>query len=192
MTDEKLKYRAKINAKGLDNTGVGEDLARALASRLGTRQLMIVEARAVKTTLDEEGNQQVQLALEQVEPVPADQEEVVREFLRALYRSRPEQQGQAVLTGADAGEPTLAQTSTALQAATPDPVPDPAWDGDPDAPLEAAPEGAWPGDEEYRAAQVAETPNDLDAGTAAAAAISDAAQPAGTVVSFSGGKKRKA
>lgn len=116
---EPLKYAAKMAAKGLDTTGVTEDHARAMVSRLMSgsagHYLFVVEGKAAKVITDSEGNQQVVLTLTQVEPVPYEQEETVREFMRALYRSRPDQQGQAVLRGTDDG-PTVADAAAGLSA----------------------------------------------------------------------------
>lgn len=139
MTAEKLKYRAKINAKGLDTTGVTEEHARSMAANLGSHHLFVVEGRAVTVVTDEEGNQQVAVVLTQVELVPRAQEDVVREFIRALYRSRPEQRGQEALTGVLEG-PTVTEAAAALSAQVErdeDGEPAGVWDGNPDAPLTA-------------------------------------------------------
>lgn len=135
MTDQ-LKYRAKINAKGLDTTGVTEDHARRMAATLGSHHLFVVEARAATVLTDEEGNQQVALVLTQVEPVPDAQEDTVREFLRALYRQRPDQQGQAVLTGTDAG-PSVSDAAGALASHIEESGG--VWDGSMDGPLDPPP-----------------------------------------------------
>lgn len=144
MTDQ-LKYRAKINAKGLDTTGVTEDHARKMAAHLGSHHLFVVEARAATVLTDEEGNQQVALVLTQVEPVPDAQEDTVREFLRALYRQRPDQQGQAVLTGTMDG-PSVADAAGALSAQVErgeDGEVEGVWDGSMDGPLPEVPESSY-------------------------------------------------
>lgn len=141
MTDS-LKYRAKINAKGLDTTGVTEDHARRMAATLGSHHVFVVEARAATVLTDEEGNQQVALVLTQVEPVPAKQEDAVREFLRALYRQRPEIAGQDVLKGTSDG-PTVEDTASQLAALVErddNDEPTGIWDGDTSAPLAAVPD----------------------------------------------------
>jgi hypothetical protein len=143
---EQLKYRAKINAKGLDTTGVTEDHARKMAAHLGSHHLFVVEARAATVLTDEEGNQQVALVLTQVEPVPGAQEDTVREFLRALYRQRPDQQGQAVLRGTDDGL-SVADAASALSAQVDrgeDGEVEGVWDGSTDGPLPDLPDSAYP------------------------------------------------
>ena len=140
MSTEKMKHRARINAKGLDTTGVTEDHARAMASALGGHHLFIVEGRATSVVTDEEGNQQVAIVLTQVEPVPAQQEETVREFMRALYRQRPDQIGQETLRGTADG-PSVADAAGALSAHVErdsDGEATGIWDGNLDGPLEAS------------------------------------------------------
>lgn len=132
MADPK-KYTAHINRKGLDTTGVTEDHVRSMVSRLGNSTMLVVEAKHEAFSTDAEGNISLTLVLTNVEPVPAgDLEDRVREFQRALYRQRPEVQGQEVLKGANDG-PTMEQAADALNPEV--------WDGDVDAPL-AGPEFA--------------------------------------------------
>ena len=126
MADPK-KYTAHINRKGLDATGVTEDHVRAMAAKLGGHTMLVVEARHVATTTDAEGNISLALNLTNVEPVPADLDERVREFQRALYRRRPEVEGQEVLRGADGDAMTAEQ---AVEQLNPD-----VWDGDTEGPL---------------------------------------------------------
>ena len=113
---EPLKHTARIKARGLDATGVTEDHARQMASSLGRHTMLIVEVVHDAVTTDSEGKQQVSLRMTNVEPVPAAQEDTVREFQRALYRSRPDVEGQAILSGTASG-PTVADTASALSAA---------------------------------------------------------------------------
>lgn len=139
MTQEKMKYRAGFNSKGLDTTGVTEDHARSYASNLGSHHMFIVEGRVTTVITDEEGNQKVALVLTNVEPVPEAQEETVREFQRALWRQRPEQAGQAVLAGtsgqgmsvSDAAAALAAQIETNEETGEAEGI----WDGDTDGPL---------------------------------------------------------
>lgn len=139
---ESRKHTAHINRKGLDATGVTEDHARAMASHLGGHTMLIVEARHHAVLTDAEGKQSVVLVLTNVEPVPAHLEDRVRDFQRALYRQRPDQEGQAVLRG------TADETSPDDAAAGLDAVVERdaegnvtgVWDGDMDAPLAAVPD----------------------------------------------------
>lgn len=132
MADPK-KYTAHINRKGLDSTGVTEDHVRGMVSRLGNSTMIVAEARHEAYSTDAEGNISLTMVLTNVEPVPADLDERVREFQRALYRKRPEVEGQEVLRGADGGEPDLEQAADALNPEV--------WDGNTEAPLRSVPTG---------------------------------------------------
>ena len=112
---EQRKYTAHINRKGLDSTGVTEEHARRMASSLGSHTMLIVEAAHHAVLTDAEGKQSVVLRLSNVEPVPAHLEDRVREFQRALYRTRPEQEGQTVLTGSAEG-PTVDEAAESIDA----------------------------------------------------------------------------
>lgn len=141
---EKRKHTAHINRKGLDATGVTEDHARAMASNLGGHTMLIVEARHHAVLTDAEGKQAVVLVLTNVEPVPAHLEDRVREFQRALYRQRPDQQGQAVLKGTAEG-PSADDAAAGLDAAVErddEGNVTGVWDGSTDAPLAAVPDPA--------------------------------------------------
>lgn len=134
---ENRKYTAHINKKGLDSTGVTEEHASKMASALGGHTMLIVEARHVTVTTDAEGKQSVALALTNVEPVPAHLEDRVREFQRALYRQRPDQDGQQVLRGTADG-PSVDDAAAGLDAALErdeDGNVVGIWDGNPDGPL---------------------------------------------------------
>lgn len=124
---EQLKYRARLKAKGMDTTGVTEDHARAMAAHLGGHTMLIVEVTHDSVTTDAEGNQQVTLRATGVEPVPAELEDKVREFQRALYRQRPEVLGQETLKGTADG-PTPDAALGELEDAADE------WSGDPDEP----------------------------------------------------------
>lgn len=136
MADTK-KFTAKIRSKGLDSTGVTEELARNMAVSLGSHTLAIVDLAHATTTTDADGHTQVALVIDQCEPVPAHLEDRLREFQRALYRQRPEVMGQAALRGVDDG-PT---PDAALDGVTATIERDDSnvitgiWDGNPDTPL---------------------------------------------------------
>lgn len=139
---ENRKHTAHINRKGLDATGVTEDHARQMASHLGGHTMLVVEARHHAVLTDAEGKQSVVLVLTNVEPVPAHLEDRVREFQRALYRQRPDQQGQAVLTGtADETSPDDAAAGLdAVIERNDDGEVAGVWDGNTDAPLPSVPD----------------------------------------------------
>lgn len=183
---EQLQYRAKINAKGLDTTGVTEDHARDMAKRLGSHHLLIADAEAAKVIIDAEGNQQVILILSMVEPVPAEHEETVREFMRSLYRARPEIQGQEVLKGTTGDGLSVADAAAGIAAntAAEGPAqPDGEWDGNTEGPLPDLPPDSYPDDavDLPEATTDDETPWPGDAGYV---------EPVGSVVQFSGKQKQ--
>lgn len=149
---EKKKFTAHANRKGLDATGVTEDHARRMAATLGGHTMLVVEARHDAMTTDAEGNVSVALALTSVEPVPEDLEDVVRDFQRALYRRRPEVQGQEVLAGTDGTGLNADQAAQVLDSRIErddDGRVTGVWDGDTDTPLTAVPDAtdgcAYPG-----------------------------------------------
>lgn len=132
---EQRKFNAKVKGKGTDNTGYTEDHARAAAASLGGHTLAIVDLRAHTKVTDEDGNETVMLAIDQLEPVPPSMEDDVRELMRALYRQRPEVQGQEVLKGTADGpnpEDALGQTMSHVERGE-DGEPDGIWDGNPDS-----------------------------------------------------------
>lgn len=93
-----------IRTKKLGETGITEDTLAADWKHPGQFRMAVVELRVeMPHGPDAEGNRKVDYVISMLEPVPEDQDERVRSYLRTLYRMRPEQQGQAVLTGT-AGE----------------------------------------------------------------------------------------
>lgn len=137
----------KIRAKALDQTGITEAMLESdWAKGAGWTRMAIVELRTVEPhgpNLD--GKRRIDYVVEAIEPVPEAQEDVVREFQRAIYRTRPEVEGQAVLSGTAGEGPTLDQAATQLDAQIErdeNGIVKGVWDGDMDAPLEdpAAPE----------------------------------------------------
>lgn len=130
-----LTYTARIKAKGLDNTGVTEAHARAMSKRLGSHTLLIVEVEHDTLVSHVDGQRTVQLAIKTAEPVPAAQEDAVRRFMQALYRQRPEVEGQAVLAGTAGDEQSVEDAAAGITAATED-----IWDGDTESPLTSVPD----------------------------------------------------
>jgi len=142
---EQRKYNSGLNAKGLDKF-VTEDQARGMCHHQGTSYLFIIEAHAGPKVVGEDGEETVKLIIDTAELIPAEHEERVREFKRALYLARPDQYGQEAFEGATGDEPSVEQTAAQLDAAVErdeDGNPTGVWDGDPDAPapgLSAVPE----------------------------------------------------
>lgn len=141
---EHKQFTAKIRSKGLDSTGVTEDHARNMAVSLGRHTLAIVDLTHTTTTTDADGHTQVALVIDQCEPVPAHLEERVREFQRALYRTRPEVAGQAALTGvADGPTPEEALSDVDATVVRDDSnVIQGVWDGNTDTPIAEATQDA--------------------------------------------------
>lgn len=178
-----LKYTAKIKAKGLDNTGVTEAHARAMAARLGSTHLLIIEVEADTKVTDSDGDEQVTLKVISAEPVPADQENVTREFVRAIARQRRVADGQLELGEEETGaEDAVKAAAGALEGTTAN-LND--WDGNPDAPVTANNEdGTCPSPWcEQPAGHDGEHDPEKDPGQ-------DAAAPDDKVVAFSGKTKK--
>lgn len=137
----------KIRAKALDTTGITEAmLEKDWSHGAGRTRMALVELRSVEPhgpNLD--GKKRIDYVIEGIEPIPQEHEERFREVQRGLYLRRPEQEGQAVLSGTadqDAGQLGSAiDAATAIVERDDDGKPVGIWDGDPDAPLGATPPG---------------------------------------------------
>lgn len=106
------QFVAKIRSKGLDATGVTEDVARQMYATLGAHTMMVVEVQHVKHSDDADGQHSVELVITTAEPAQDERmENHLRELARGMYRTRPEVQGQEVLAGVVDG-PGLADTIT--------------------------------------------------------------------------------
>jgi hypothetical protein len=89
---------AKIRAKGLDSTGVTEEIASTLYANKGKRVMAIVELQAVERHEKADGTRRVDLVLEQVEPATDDTiSEHLRELTRRLYAARAQADGQQAI-----------------------------------------------------------------------------------------------
>lgn len=151
MSDNPLDYKAFLARKGLDGTGVDENLAREMSNNRGSHTLLIIDARHEEVTIGDKGTT-VKLIATNVQPVPSEHEDTVREFMRAIHRNNPAQRGQAALTGVDEGAPSLTDTANAVKGATDEMAErraaKAAEDGiDPEADPDG--EGPWPGDPGY-------------------------------------------
>lgn len=111
-----------IRTKKLGETGVTEDHLAADHKHPGTYRMAVCELVVeMPHGPDAEGNRKVDYRITMLEPVPEDQEEAVRSYLRTLYRLRPEQQGQAVLTGtAGDDEQSAADALATMEAGLPE------------------------------------------------------------------------
>lgn len=80
---------AKIRSKGLDATGVTEDIADELYAHKGRHYMAIVELKVDETHENAEGKRKVDLVLAQVEPAMDEQlAEHLRELQRTVYLNR--------------------------------------------------------------------------------------------------------
>lgn len=107
MTD----YTASIRRKGLDSTGVTEEVARKLYGNRGGYVMAIVELKVEQTHDDAEGNHGVDLTIQQCEPaMDAKLEEHLRDLTRAQHNQRKlhDETHQPTLGSADEIEPTVA------------------------------------------------------------------------------------
>lgn len=85
MTD----YTAKIRAKGLDATGVTEELAQQMYNTLGKSTLAIVELKHSRQIHDADGDRAVELVLTLVEPsTNPDLDAHLRELTRTMHQNR--------------------------------------------------------------------------------------------------------
>jgi hypothetical protein len=117
---EQLDYVAKIRAKGCANTGITEDIARELHARPGRRIMAIVELKVEERHEKAEGQNRVDLVIEQVEPATEQiLDDHLRELTRTKHQNRVLQSEDAQLqieTGADV-EPSVEDIIAARQAA---------------------------------------------------------------------------
>jgi hypothetical protein len=80
---------AKIRAKGLDSTGVTEEIASQMYATKGRHYMAIVEVRVEERHEKADGTRKVDLILTQVEPATSeDLAEHLRELTRTLYYNR--------------------------------------------------------------------------------------------------------
>jgi hypothetical protein len=137
MTTEKHEYTAAIRRKGLDNTGVTEDLAKAMFHSLGRSTLAIVELEHKRKIDDDDTGRQVELVLKMVEPsTDANLDSHLRELTRTMHQNRVlnSRDHQLQIETTDDLEPTLEQVIAAGEqhvAETDDQLPDPDEDAGP-------------------------------------------------------------
>lgn len=115
MTD----YIAKIRAKGLDSTGVTEEVARKMHANRGAYYMAIVELKVKRTDDDDDGQHGVDLILTQVEPATDTKlDDHLRELCRALHAARKlhGEDEQPQLDGVDDIEPKVSDVIARGQA----------------------------------------------------------------------------
>lgn len=100
---DKRDYVTKIKTFGTDGSGFTEDHAREMAAHLGSRRMALIEVTADAVTTNADGSHALALSIGLLEVIPEHLEDRARVLSRALYRSRPEVEGQALLGRASAG-----------------------------------------------------------------------------------------
>lgn len=121
MTDPS-DYSAKIRAKGLDATGVTEQLAAEMYRNKGRHYMAIVELRVDETHEKADGARKVDLILTQVEPATStDLEEHLRELTRVGYLNRQQADGQLAIDTSLGQERTVADVLSSGQSFRPHP-----------------------------------------------------------------------
>lgn len=100
---------AKIRSKGLDSTGVTEEIAAQMYNSLGRYTMAIVELKHEDHGKNAEGKRRVELIITQVEPATeTTMEDHLRELTRTLeYNRRLTSPDQQLPLDRDANEPTV-------------------------------------------------------------------------------------
>lgn len=132
---EPLDYSARLKAKGLDGTGVTEDVAKAMSRTLGKHTILIVEVKHDELVQKADGGRQVKLAATHVQVVTEAQEPVLRRLMAARHHETdPVANGQGVLTGTGEQESSDDVTAELARHINEDGT---VWDGSTDGPLDA-------------------------------------------------------
>ncbi len=101
---------AQIAAKGCQNTGITEEIAKRLHDQLGKTVVAIVELTADSRTENRDGDEKVKLNIGIIEVAPEGAAaEHLREMARLFHYERQLADGQPTLDGDDGPEPTVAQ-----------------------------------------------------------------------------------
>lgn len=106
----KRDYAASITTKGLDGTGLTEDVARKLYSRRGRKAMAVVELVVDETSDKRDGTHKVALAIAGLELVldHADIENHLRDLQQTIYANRQRADGQMAIDEQLGGERTVA------------------------------------------------------------------------------------
>ncbi|WP_224279093.1 hypothetical protein [Nocardioides lacusdianchii] len=121
MTDP-ADYTAKIRAKGLDATGVTEQLAGEMFRNKGRHYMAIVEVKVDETHEKADGARKVDLVLTLVEPATDSAlEEHLRELTRVGYLNRQQSDGQLAIDTSLGTERTVADVLASGQRYRPHP-----------------------------------------------------------------------
>lgn len=121
MTDPS-DYTAKIRAKGLDATGVTDQLAGEMYRNKGRHYMVIAEVKVDETHEKADGTRKVDLVLTQVEPATnTDLEEHLRELTRVGYFNRQKSDGQMAIDDSLGSERTVADVMASGKSLRPHP-----------------------------------------------------------------------
>lgn len=183
---EKHDYAATIRGKGLDGTGVTEDIAKAMYHSKGSRTLAIVELVHKRQVDDEDTGRKVELAISLLEPsTSAELDDHLRELTRTLHQNRvlKSKDDQLQIDTLDDLEPTVDGVIAAGKqhiAETDDELPEPEeppiegatydhdakqWIGADGDPVASEPDAAWEYDATEGTREPVTVPNPFDPGT---------------------------
>lgn len=113
---EKNAYNAKVRGKGLENTGVTEDLAKTMYGTLGRSTMAIVRLVHKRQINDDDTGRTVELVIDLLEPsTSTDLDEHLRELTRTLHQNRAlkADDQQLEINTLDDVEPTVEQVIAA-------------------------------------------------------------------------------
>lgn len=119
----KRDYAASITTKGLDGTGLTEDVARKLYSRRGRKAMAVVELVVDETSDKRDGTHKVALAIAGLELVldNADIENHLRDLQQTIYANRQRADGQMAIDEQLGGERTVADVLASGKSHRPHP-----------------------------------------------------------------------
>ncbi|GAW57621.1 hypothetical protein, partial [Nocardioides sp. PD653] len=115
---EKNAYNAKIRGKGLENTGVTEDLARTMYNTLERSTLAIVRLTHKRQINDADAGRTVELSIDMLEPsTSAELDDYLLNLCKTLHQNRTlkSEDAQLQIDTIDDLEPTVEQVIQAGQ-----------------------------------------------------------------------------
>lgn len=117
---EKHDYAASVRRKGLENTGVTEDIAKKMYATQGRTTLAIVELRHKRQINDDDTGRSVELVIEALEPSQDPTlDDHLRQLMRTMHQNRvltADDQQLAIETAGDV-EPSVEKVIAAREAA---------------------------------------------------------------------------
>jgi hypothetical protein len=111
-----MSTTAKIAAKGCNDTGITETLAKRLHDQLGKKVVAVVEIVAEARSEKRNGDESVALSILTLEPAPnGETEDYLRNLARAFHYERQLADGQLTLDSASDIEPKVKDVLAAGQ-----------------------------------------------------------------------------